>query len=184
MSMTLANLKLAVYSRLAPSMGTPAYGGVAEDNITRWVNESTSDVVKALAPVHYQALLEHNTSLTLTESGLDRVASLPADYMMPISLRVGSSYKRCHIFEDPDDYNRWDSSNFIYTPSSSKPISKIMDGMVFVRPVTGITQGLLDYVKEHPTISDSQPTVFSDIGDKLLIDLVVDRAMKTLEVMD
>lgn len=183
MSMSLANLKLAVYSRLDPYGSTPAYTAVNEDNITRWANEKTSEVIKVLDKTQYQALIEHNSSLSFTLSGLDRIADVPTDYLLPVSLRAGSSSRLCHIFDDPNDYNRWDSSNFIFTPTANKPIAKIQDNTVFVRPTT-ITSGLLDYVKQHPTLSAGQDTVFSSIGDNVLIDLIVKEAMKILELVD
>jgi hypothetical protein len=41
-----------------------------------------------------------------------------------------------------------------------------------VKPAT-ITAGTIDYLKLHPTISGSQGTVFSQIGDDMLIHLIM-----------
>jgi len=186
MSMTLANLQYAVKSRLAPDESSPAYTALHNDNITRWANEKTSEVILALEPQHYQALIEDSESLTVfTQSGPNAVSALPSNYVKYISIRVSinSVLRDCFVFENPKEFNRYDSRNFILTPVTTKPIAKIMDGLVYVRPNT-ITSGDMDYVKAHPTLSGSQSTVFDDVGDNLLIKLVVEEAMKILELVD
>jgi hypothetical protein len=184
MSMTLANIKLAVYSRLNPEGGTPAYTALNEGNITRWAQEKCSEVIRTLDPSQYQALVITSSALTFSTSGSDARATLPTSpaIIKAVSLKVGSTSKRCVIYENPEDYARWDSGNFVYTPTSSKPVAKIANGYVYVRPNT-ITTGVLEYVKVHPTLGASQDTVFTPIGDNLLIELVVAEVMKSLQLL-
>ena len=184
MSMTLANLQYAVKSRLAPDESSPAYTALHNDNITRWANEKTSEVILALEPQHYQALIDDGAALSFSLSGLDRKAALPSDYLKYVSIRVtiGTGLKDCFVFEHPKEYNRYDSRNFVLTPVTTKPIAKIMDGYIYVRPNT-VTAGDIDYVKNHPTLSGSQDTLFSSVGDDLLIKLIVEEAMKVMELV-
>lgn len=178
--MTLAELKSAVYSRLAADAAAPDYTAIHEDNITRWANEKTTEVIKALPPVNFQALVVIAHALTFAAGK----ASLPSDFVMPISVSIGSNDKRAFIYTDPEDYARWDSGNFVFTPTSSKPIALVANTYVYIKPSTGITAGKLDYVKKHPTLAALQDTVFNSIGDNLLIDLVTQEAKNYLQVMD
>jgi hypothetical protein len=183
MSMTLAALQAAVLRRLDPEGSTPSYSAVHNDTIKQIAQEKTDEVILALEPQHYQALIEDGSTLTFTTSGANAVSALPSDYVKYVSVRVtiSSILKRCFVFDNPDEYNRYDSRNFILTPVDEKPICKIMDGFVYVRP-NDITSGDMDYVKEHPTLSGSQDTVFDSVGDTMLIKLTTEEIMKILEL--
>ena len=131
-------------------------------------------------PVHYPDLVVPNTTVTFaTESG-DRTASLPSDAAMfvvagkyPALIVTGASAsnRKARILYSAEDFRRYDSSNFILTPTEDRPIAWIGD-KIRVLPTT-LTSGKLDYIKVHPTIDGSNGTKFSELGDEILILFVV-----------
>lgn len=182
MSITLANFKLAVYSRLAADEASPAYAALNEGNITRWANEKISRVVNTLEDnIHYQALIVKGSALVISSG----YASLPADFLLgqnrkDLALVLGSADKHAEIYLVPDDFDRWDSSTWLTTPTTDFPVGLIANGRIYVKP-TSYASGKLDYVKKPTFSSASDTTGLSDLADDLLINEVVKEAKTWLE---
>ena len=177
MAKTLANIKLDVYSRLAADMATPAYADIHEDNITKWADNLIPLVISALDPSEYPALITAAGSVALTTGS----GSVPADYQKVLAVKAtfAAGTYSAKLEKDMENFNSWDSSNFLTTPTTRKPVSVVVNGTVKVKP-TSATYALMDYVKTHPAMSGSD-TLFSTMGDFLLVELIVSRAFFFLE---
>jgi len=177
MAKTLANIKLDVYSRLAADMATPAYADIHEDNITKWADNLIPLVTTILDPSNFPSLIKYGGSVALTAGS----GNVPSDYQKALTVRAtfaAGTYST--MLGDTEEFNRWDSSNFILTPTTRRPVSVIVDGTVKVKP-TSATYALIDYIKTHPALSGSQDTLFNDIGDFTLVQLITARAFYFLE---
>lgn len=169
-------------TRVRADEAAPSLADLNDASITQWANEETSNVIDQLKDAqHFPSLTVRQTSLTFSSGS----ASLPTSYQRYISVTVTANsvtYKRCRIFENHDEFNRYDSSNFILTPTTELPIVLMAD-KVYVRP-SSITAGKIDYIKSHPTISASQDTVFDDTADNLLLSRIAYRYYMFIEEFD
>ena len=180
MSINLAAINSRVYARLAADMSSPTYSKIHANNIATFANELTAKVIwffvekKDLAPI--QALLAIDESIALTTG----IGALPTDYEAPAGVKVSSSKLRAKLYLTADAFNLWDSSNFIVTPTTRKPIAFVADGNLYVKP-TSYTVAYLDYIKTHPTLTGAVTTSFSTVGDTILVSLIVARCFDFLE---
>jgi len=192
--MTLAELELRVKTQLRAEMGTPALNNLHDDSIKQWANEEVYNVIIMLGdPQHFPSLNAIDTSLTFSSGKAD----LPSDFWLPkneaktekyiedfISLKVtaNSVTKRNVVLLSPGEFARQDSSNFVLTPTTIFPAGMIAD-QVYIKP-TSITAGYLDFITTHQTISDSLGTEFDELGDNVLVRLVMARFYEFREFPD
>jgi len=192
--MTLAELELRVKTQLRAEMSTPSLNNLDDDSIKQWANEEVYNAIILLGdPLHFPALNVIDQSLTFSSGS----ATLPSNFWLPksdakkeqylkslVSLKVtaNSVTKRRTTLLTPVEFARQDSSNFVLTPTVVFPVGMIAD-KVYVKPTT-ITQGYLDYVKTHQTISDSLGTQIDKKGDNILVRLVMARYYEFRELPD
>lgn len=173
MALTQAQLYTRFKTHLRAESATPTPVDINDASITEFANGRTGDVIKLIKDsVHFPSLQNIDTSLTFASG----YATLPADYMLATALKVTTtspvvSKKDCRLTFDHTEFARWDSSNFLLTPSQERPVALVAD-KVYIKPTT-LTTGYFDYIEKHPTISGTQGTVFDDIGDSVLIDLIL-----------
>ncbi len=180
--MNLAGLKTQVLSKLEPLTSAPTYNAIHDDQWQRWANEKIPVVISALLKAQrldaLQKLLTPDTSITLTSG----IGTLPSDFFLKSSLTIGTSRLQVLLLNEPDDFWRWDSSNFITTPRSERPIGIIMNDKVYVKPTTLSGPAYLTYIKNHPALTGSQVTLFNEEGDEPFIELVFQQALDALEL--
>ena len=142
--------------------------------------------------LHFKSLIISGESLSFatTTSPTITFAALPSTYQRAIAVRVNINYtdkdgntvtlteRRAKLIYNPDDFWRLDSSNFIVTPTGKRPVILIAD-RIYGKPSP--TTGYIDYVKSHPTIDASNGTKFDDVGDNLLVLLIVRRYYQFIE---
>jgi len=180
MSINLATINSRVYARLAADLSSPSYSKIHANSIATFANELTAKVIwffvekKDLAPI--QALLVIDESVSLTAG----IGTLPTDYEAPGGVKVSSSKLRAKLYATAEAFNMWDSSNFIVTPTTRKPIAFVANGKLYVKP-TSYTVAYLDYIKTHPTLTGAVTTSFSTVGDTILVSLIVARCFDFLE---
>lgn len=178
MSVNLLTLEKRLISRLRPDKTSPVISDV--DNLTTeavqlWANELSIEVIKRIAdPKELQALVVLNAEITLSSG----VGNLPDGYAYYLALKceitVNSTEKKrpARIFDDPSDFSRFDYVSFATTPPTEYPQALIAQGKASVKPET-ITKAFLDYYKVHPTISSDQGTVWSQLADNVLLELLI-----------
>lgn len=174
MSLTRAEIRTRVKTHLRAEMSTPAVNDFNDNSIDEFAQQHCADVIHILNdPSHYPSLIVIDSSLTFSSG----TASLPSDYELATSVKVTTTdpavtKRDCKLLFNPADFSKLDSFNFILTPDQDHPVVLVANGNAYVRP-TSITAGYLDYVKEHPTLSATQGTVFDSIGDNVLINLIL-----------
>ncbi len=171
--MTRANLVTRVKTRIRADLATPTIDDLHDNSIYTWANEKLSLVVEMLKdPIHYPALvvIGHNLGALTLYAG-KKYAALPSNYLRAVTVKVGSSRRKCRLYFDPVEFSRYDSSNFVLTPDSDYPLALAAD-KIYVLP-TSTTAVYLDYIKEHPDLSGSVGTSFDGFGDEALTLLVV-----------
>jgi hypothetical protein len=135
------------------------------------------------ASEHFPSLIARDTALVFASG----YASLPTAYLTALSVRATTTSpavtdRYCRLLFDDDEFSRWDSSNFVYTPNQERPIALAAD-KIYIKP-TALTAGKIDYIKTHPTFGASQATVFSPTGDNVLIELVLYNYYNFIEEFD
>ena len=194
--MTLAELELRVKTQLRAEMGTPALNNLHDDSIKQWANEEVFNAIILLGdPLHFHELNVIDTSLTFSSGS----AALPTGFWIPkteskkeqylqglVSVKVTANsvtYRRATLL-NPVEFARQDSSNFVLTPTTIFPVVMIAD-KVYVKPADDtITAGFIDYIKAHQTISDSNSTQLDELGDNVLVRLVMARFYEFREFPD
>jgi len=175
MSISRATIYTRVKTRIRADLATPLVDDLHDNSINTWAQEKCAQVIELLDHnVHFPSLFVPSESLTFTTSNTDRRANLPSTYQRPVALRVtgtSASNRKTRILETSEDFRRFDSSNFLLTPTENRPIAFI-GSHVFVLPTT-LTTGRFDYIKAHPTIDGSNGTVFDELGDEMLILFIV-----------
>jgi len=155
-------------------MSTPAVNDLQDSSIDEFAQQHCTDVIQILKdPLHYSALVVTDSSLTFSSGAED----LPSDYELALAVKVETtspsvSKRNCELLFDPQEFAKRDSSNFVLTPDQDHPAVLVANGKAYIKPTT-LTTGYLDYVKTHPTLGASQGTVFSSVGDNVLIDLIL-----------
>ena len=182
MAIAYTEIRQRVQRRIRADLATAslAVNDLHTDAIDGWANEFTADVVNILQdPMHFPSLLVVDGALTFASGSV----AFPSLYQRHVALKVTSTYsdkdgstvtltdRQAQIFTAPEQFARYDSSNFVLTPTGRRPLALIAD-KVYVKP-TGITAGKFTYIKSHPTLSASQDTVFDDTGDNLLVLLIL-----------
>jgi len=177
MTDTLSNIQSAVYNRLRADLASPGVSDIdlGANSIQTWTNEVSPRVSEMLRgkPEH---LLGLQTSSSLLITG--NIAILPSDFhfVQDGGLRIvtagGSTYGVREIAYDAKRFFQLDGSNFLLTPQTKEPVALIATGYIWFKPETGFASCLLTYTKYHPTISSVQNTLWSDLADKILIELV------------
>jgi len=173
--MTESQLKTRIKRRIRADLSTPVVNDLHDNTIVGWANEFTGDVVHALKDsVYFPTLVKTDHSLTFSSGS----AALPSDFEYPVSLKVDADYQNnagtpinvpersVRLLDDQKQFDTYDSVNFIVTPTEKRPVGLITD-KIYVKP-SSITSGKLTYIKAHPAIDSSNPTLFNDIGDRLL----------------
>ena len=182
MAIAYTEIRTRVQRRIRADLATAslAVNDLHTDAIDGWANEFTADVINILQdPMHFPTLLVADGALTFTSGSV----AFPSLYQRHVALKVTSTYsdktgatqtltdRNAAIYTAPNDFARYDSSNFVLTPTGRRPIALIAD-KVYVKPTT-ITAGKFTYIKSHPTIGVDQATLFDDTGDNLLILLIL-----------
>lgn len=190
MAIAYTEIRQRVQRRIRADLATAslAVNDLHTDAIDGWANEHTADVINILQdPMHFPSLLVVDGALTFTSGSV----AFPSLYQRHVALKVTSTYtdkdgstvtstdRRAQIFTAPDEFAKYDSSNFLLTPTGRWPIALVAD-KVYVKP-TSITAGKFTYIKSHPTIGASQATVFDDTGDNLLVLLILKEYYTYLE---
>lgn len=205
MAISYTEIRTRVKRRFSADLSTPAINDLDNANIDGWANEHKNDVIQLLLPdglpldevmrraaIYFRSLTVSDESVTITSSaidltgldyGLKRVISLSctAAYADKSGDTVTVTAKRVRILDNPDDFNRLDSSNFIITPTAKRPVGLIAGNSLKLKPTSGLSAALLTYIRTHPTIGASQDTLFDEMGDNLLILLIVKRYYLFLE---
>lgn len=192
--MTLAELEKRVKTQIRAEMGTPALNDLDDNSIKQWANEEVYNAIILLGnPLHFPSLNQIDKSLTFSSGK----ATLPSDFWFPktekqqkkfienfISLKVtANSVTKRHVpILLPKEFARQDSSNFVLTPTTVFPAGMIAD-KVYIKPTT-IAQGYLDYITTHQTINDSNGTELDELGDNVLVRLVLARFYEYRELPD
>jgi len=177
MSITRAVLYTRVKTRIRQDLATPAINDLDDASIVTWAQEKCAQVIALLRdPVHFPTLLVSNVSVTFATESSDRTAAFPTTYTYERThaLRVtgaSASGRKARLIFNADDFRRYDSSNFILTPTEARPIAYIADKLR-VLPIT-LTSGKLDYVRAHPAITGAAGTLFDELGDEILVLFVV-----------
>ncbi len=179
MAASLATLESRIASRLRPDDTTPTISDV--DNLTTevvqlWANELSIDVIKRLVlkPIEIQALTVLDKLVALTSGS----GSLPTDFAYPSAVKCevtidDSAVRRnAQVYTDPREFAGFDGLSFATTALVHYPQSLIAAGKLSVKP-TSITKAYVDYYKKHPAISSSQATLWSDLADNVLLELLV-----------
>ena len=186
MSISISTLRTRVFSRLAADLASPTYSQIDNANITLWANELTAIISQKLADMkkvdELQGLLVIGTSIALNASG---IGSLPADYEASVTVKVlvGSNRKRLfRLYKDASKFAQWDSTNFVLTPTTRKPVGLIASNQLRVKPVS-LSTAYIDYVKEHPDLA-SNNTIYEQLGDTMLVGAVAGRCFDFLEEPD
>ena len=182
--MTLAELIIRVQTQIRAELpaASLSVSDLDDDSIEQWGDEELINVILILKdPKHFPELVAIDESLTFSSGS----ASLPEDFWWPkltsqqndlynlLSLKVtaNSVTKRHASLVLPAEFARFDSSNFVLTPSDKFPVATIAD-KVYIKP-TDITAGYLDYITTHQAISSG--TQFDAVGDNVLVALVMAR---------
>ncbi len=171
--MTRANLVTRVKTRIRADLATPTVDDLHDNSIYTWANEKLPLVVEMLKdPIHYPALevIGYNLGALTLYAG-KKYAALPSNYLRAVTVKVGSTRRKCRLYFDPVEFSRYDSSNFVLTPVSDYPLALAAD-KIYVLP-TSITAAYLDYIKKHPDLSGSVGTSLDGLGDEKLTLLVV-----------
>ena len=168
-----------------------AINDVHEESIYGWANEFTTTVIDLIKdPIHFPSLNVTGEALTFTTG----VEDLPNNFQLPRTVKVSASYydlsgdevsvtsRKAQIYTDPNDFDRFDSSSFVLTPSGKRPVVLITD-KIYVKPTT-ITSGTIDYIKSHPTIDGSSGSLFDDKGDTALILFILEAYYDFIEAME
>jgi hypothetical protein len=186
MSISNATLTTRVFSRLAADLAAPVYSQIDDANITIWADELTPIVSKKLTELgvsgELQALVTIGSTIALSGAG---IGSLPSDYETHLTAKVlvGSNRKRLfRLYDNPSKFALWDSTNYVLTPTTRKPVGLIANGQIRIKPTT-ITTAYLDYVIQHPTIV-SNNTKYGKMGDTMLVGAVAGRCFDFLEEVD
>ena len=197
MATTLADISTRVLTRLAADMAVPAYSKIDSATITTFANSFTNKIVwhfinlfqksqdpKALAPI--QGLQKLSAAVTLAVG--TGIGTLPADAEFVTSVLVlptVNTVRRAKLYYHADDFERWDSSNFVLTPSSKMIVALISNDTIRVRPLATATPtfatAYIDYIKTHPTMSAGQGTEFSAGADTILVALILSKIYDFLE---
>jgi len=172
---TLEQLKTAIKTQLRAELasGSLAVSDLHDDSIAQWANEEADNVVMYVNdPEQYPTLIVKNQSFTLAAGS----ATLPSNLNSTLSITVGTTSRRARIL-DPDSFNKFDSRNFVLTASEDYPIVTIANGSMYVKPVSelGEANGYIDFIKTHPAIDASNPTLFKDVADNVLVQLILSR---------
>lgn len=182
MAATYSTLKDRFLRRVRADKASPAVSdlnNLADESIQAFIQEAQPEVIKLLAMRNYaetaridtghvQALVEYNASVTL-DSGS---GSLPSDYLLAAAVRAGSDERNCLLYFDPAMFSKWDSGNWLSTPDANWPVALVTDGALKVKPAS-LTSAKIDYLKEHPDIDSDQPSLWSNLGDEICIELAV-----------
>ena len=177
MPIAIAAIRTRVRTRWAANLATPAYAPIHETSITTWADEAAATIIHKIDPVHLQALHTIDETISLTAGS----GNLPSDFERHLAVKcvVGSNNIKAQVYLDPEEFARWDSGNFIMTPTTRKPVALIAGGTLKAKP-TSITTAYLDYLKAHPAIA-SNNTLFDAFGDEVLINLIVAKGYGFLE---
>jgi len=192
LAITLTNIKTRFKTRVRADLAAAslAVSDIHDDSITQWANEETATVIHALKEpyLHFLELIVPDGAITFS-SGSSAYPS--ANHQRTISVKVTSSYldkdgdtitltdRRARLTYDNDEFNRFDSSNFLTTPTGKRPMVLVANKL-YVKPTT-ITAGKITYIDSHPLITGDQDTVFDDVGDNLLILLIIRRYYQFIE---
>ena len=191
--MTLAELVIRVQTQIRAELAAASLdvSDLHDDSIEQWGDEELINVILILKDSrHFPELVTIDGSLTFTSGSAD----LPDDFWWPktakqqesmydlLSLKVTANdvTKRHTSLVSPAEFARFDSSNFVLTPSNKFPVGMIAD-KVYIKP-TDITAGYFDYINTHQAIEDG--TQFDAVGDNVLVALVMARYYEYLELPD
>ena len=183
MSISISTIRTRVFSRLAADLAVPVYSQIDDDNITIWADELTPIISKRLSklgiPGELQSLVTIGSTIALSGAG---IGSLPGDYETHLTAKVlvGSVRKRLfRLYDDPAKFAQWDSSNYVLTPITRKPVGLIANGQIRIKP-TSINTAYLDYIIQHPALA-SNNTEYGKMGDTMLVGAIAGRCFDFLE---
>lgn len=182
MATSLATLQTRVKTRIRADLATPKVDNLDDTSIKTWANEKTSVVVHILQrPEHFQALHVIEKSIAISSGS----GNLPSDYELATAVFVKTTNlaKRKARLLDVPDIELFDESNFITTPTETFPIAYVANGKLYVKP-SSITQAYLNYIKKHPTIDNSNGTVWDELADQVLLELIMAEYYSFLEEFD
>ena len=88
-----------------------------------------------------------------------------------VSVKTGSSKVHTLFTLNADEFARFSGNNFATTATEQLPVALIANGYLYVKPAS-ISEAYIDYIKEHPTISTTQGTVWTATADQVLVELL------------
>jgi len=179
MSITISTIRSRVLTKLAAELSSPSYEDIHQNSIDTWADEAAAMVIHNLPEEHLSRLKVVDQVVNLS-SGSGSITSYNVE--RPIAVKVGSSKINTNMYLDPADFNRWDSSNFILTPTTRAPVSLVANGNIYVKP-TSYSIAYFDYFRQQPGLA-SNSTYFSSAGDTMLVNIVASMAFGYLEEYD
>ena len=163
---TLAALTTSIKTRIAMEMTIPDVLDLSEEAIAIMAVDIIPEIMLRLDTEDYQELLFPLKPVTMTNDN----GELPEDLFRVKDVLLTSG-KRCVYYSDFADYQAFDESSALMTPTDDVPISSVADGHLYVRPVQ--TDVLLTYYRKHPELTPSQGVLLSSSGIKILEDAIV-----------
>ena len=180
MSLSLANFRIAIKTKIRADLAVPVINDLDDAAITQWGNEHAHTVMQ----MQYQALLEGGN-----EADLANVFEELITYNQAVTFTTGSVARPAGIFSlssavvtadsitDKNarivtlkEFRRWDSRNFVLTPTVELPLITLADATIKVKP-TSITAGKIDFIADHASIASG--VLLNAIGQSALIYMVM-----------
>lgn len=175
----LLNLKTRLRADIAPAV----IANIDDTSFKTWANEKTGEVIYLLKDskrFELVDLITYNATLSFT-AGTAGVPSQAGSAVL--ALRVDASNTEVKILS-PEEFSKFDSSNFMSTPTKRFPVGMIAKSSIYVKPTaidsgTNFTVGKLDYIDIHGDVTNG--INFRQLGYQILIELVAQQAFTFLE---
>ena len=182
--MTLAKILTEVKTFIHPEATSPAFTDVAETSVISFINQVIPEVIHMLKdPIHFPGLAVDGEAVTLddipTKGIVHKQLSLLAyKFLRPVTLRIVDDdgvYRSAKQIIDPEEFYSYDESNFLSTVDDKEPIFCITGGALVAKPrKTGGRASYFSYISKHTAVeSDSTESPFDDIGDRIMMKLII-----------
>lgn len=183
--MTVAELQTLVLARLESQTSSPTFNSIASAQWTRWADDKIPGIVQFFYEqgrfdvIEQLILIDQSVSLT---SGIGTLSGL-TDFEFMLAVKVSSSKTECKIISALD-FAKWDSSSFLTTPRSERPICTIANGQIRIKPTTVTSPAYCDHTKAHPSLTGSQKTLFKTAANEMLVEEVYQLALESLQNLE
>jgi hypothetical protein len=181
--MTLTQIETELKTFIHPETGSPAFTDINTASVLLFANQKIPEAIQLLKdPIHFISLLVDAEPVDLADNAAKDAVYIDLDqlnstFSRAVSLRVhddDDEYVFATQLEDPEDFRRLDSSNFLTTQDDHDPVYTITGQALLVKPrsATG-RSSYFSYIKRHTDlVGGSTETPFDAIGDRVFMDLV------------